>query len=58
MNVTFIGLGIMGWRMARNLMRHDDVTLTVFNRSPGMVATTSPRSMPIWRAGLMIADAS
>ncbi len=34
MNVTFIGLGIMGRRMARNLMRHDDVTLSVFNRSP------------------------
>ncbi|MDR9439760.1 MAG: NAD(P)-dependent oxidoreductase [Halomonas sp.] len=34
MNVTFIGLGIMGSRMARNLMRHDEVTLNVFNRSP------------------------
>lgn len=34
MKVAFIGLGIMGRRMARNLMRHDDVTLSVFNRSP------------------------
>ena len=32
MNVTFIGLGIMGSRMARNLLKHD-VTLTVYNRS-------------------------
>jgi len=34
MNVTFIGLGIMGSRMASNLLKHDDVSLTVFNRSP------------------------
>ncbi|MFE8071809.1 NAD(P)-dependent oxidoreductase [Marinobacteraceae bacterium S3BR75-40.1] len=34
MNVTFIGLGIMGSRMARNLLSHPDVTLTVYNRSP------------------------
>ena len=33
MNVTFIGLGIMGQRMARNL-RNNGVTLTVYNRSP------------------------
>lgn len=32
MNVTFIGLGIMGQNMARNLLPH--CTLTVFNRSP------------------------
>ncbi|MCK2182808.1 NAD(P)-dependent oxidoreductase [Halomonas getboli] len=34
MNVTFIGLGIMGSRMARNLLAHDGIALTVFNRSP------------------------
>ncbi|GAA5175739.1 MULTISPECIES: NAD(P)-dependent oxidoreductase [Halomonadaceae] len=34
MKVAFIGLGIMGRHMARNLMRHDDLTLSVFNRSP------------------------
>lgn len=32
MNVTFIGLGIMGRRMAQNLLNHD-VNLTVYNRS-------------------------
>ncbi|BES72862.1 NAD(P)-dependent oxidoreductase [Marinobacter nanhaiticus D15-8W] len=32
MKVTFIGLGIMGQRMARNLLPHVD--LTVWNRSP------------------------
>ncbi|MGD9017509.1 MAG: NAD(P)-dependent oxidoreductase [Desulfobacterales bacterium] len=32
MNVTFIGLGIMGSRMAKNLLK-GGVTLTVFNRS-------------------------
>ncbi|MHB0775965.1 NAD(P)-dependent oxidoreductase [Halomonas sp. WWR20] len=34
MNVAFIGLGIMGSRMARNLMQHPEVNLTVYNRSP------------------------
>jgi 3-hydroxyisobutyrate dehydrogenase/glyoxylate/succinic semialdehyde reductase len=34
MNVSFIGLGIMGSRMANNLLKHDGITLTVFNRSP------------------------
>jgi len=34
MNVSFIGLGIMGSRMARNLLKHEGITLTVFNRSP------------------------
>lgn len=33
MNVTFIGLGIMGQRMAQNLLK-GDVSLTVYNRSP------------------------
>ena len=33
MNVTFIGLGIMGSRMAQNLLKND-VALTVYNRSP------------------------
>ena len=32
MNVTFIGLGIMGSRMAQNLLKNG-VTLTVYNRS-------------------------
>lgn len=32
MNVSFIGLGIMGSRMAANLLKHQ-VALTVFNRS-------------------------
>jgi 3-hydroxyisobutyrate dehydrogenase len=32
MKVTFIGLGIMGSRMAKNLLKNN-VTLTVFNRS-------------------------
>ncbi|MGB3778265.1 MAG: NAD(P)-dependent oxidoreductase [Tunicatimonas sp.] len=34
MNVTFIGLGIMGSRMARNLL-NNNVKLTVYNRSDG-----------------------
>ncbi|KPP99342.1 NAD(P)-binding domain-containing protein [Marinobacter sp. HL-58] len=38
MNVAFIGLGIMGNRMASNLLRHDGITLTVFNRSPEAMA--------------------
>jgi len=33
MNITFIGLGIMGKRMAQNLLK-SDATLTVWNRSP------------------------
>ncbi|MEO1254693.1 MAG: NAD(P)-binding domain-containing protein, partial [Bacteroidota bacterium] len=32
MNISFIGLGIMGSRMAANLLK-SDVNLTVFNRS-------------------------
>lgn len=38
MNVSFIGLGIMGSRMASNLLRHDGITLTVFNRSSEAMA--------------------
>lgn len=34
MNITFIGLGIMGSRMAANLLKNN-VLLTVFNRSAG-----------------------
>ena len=37
MNVAFIGLGIMGSRMARNLLQDDSLSLIVFNRSPGPV---------------------
>lgn len=38
MNVTFIGLGIMGSRMARNLLqKRPDINLTVFNRSQAPV---------------------
>ena len=33
MQVTFIGLGIMGSRMAKNLLKNN-IKLTVFNRSP------------------------
>jgi 3-hydroxyisobutyrate dehydrogenase/glyoxylate/succinic semialdehyde reductase len=33
MNITFIGLGIMGKRMAQNLLK-SDASLTVWNRSP------------------------
>ncbi|MEM9829035.1 MAG: NAD(P)-dependent oxidoreductase [Bacteroidota bacterium] len=36
MRVAFIGLGIMGSRMARNLLKQE-VELTVFNRSPEAV---------------------
>lgn len=35
MNVTFIGLGIMGSRMAHNLIQDSSLTVTVFNRSAG-----------------------
>ncbi|MGB8714603.1 MAG: NAD(P)-dependent oxidoreductase [Onishia taeanensis] len=38
MNVTFIGLGIMGGHMARNLLDTPAVSLTVFNRSPEPMA--------------------
>nr|WP_181550175.1 NAD(P)-dependent oxidoreductase [Desulfosalsimonas propionicica] len=34
MKIAFIGLGIMGKAMARNLLKHDNAMLTVFNRSP------------------------
>jgi 3-hydroxyisobutyrate dehydrogenase/glyoxylate/succinic semialdehyde reductase len=33
MNISFIGLGIMGSRMACNLLKHENSKLTVFNRS-------------------------
>ncbi|MEL6535230.1 MAG: NAD(P)-dependent oxidoreductase [Bacteroidota bacterium] len=33
MNVTFIGLGIMGSRMANNILSLPEVSLTVYNRS-------------------------
>ncbi|MGM0417856.1 MAG: NAD(P)-dependent oxidoreductase [Thermodesulfobacteriota bacterium] len=33
MNISFIGLGIMGSRMASNLLKHENSNLTVFNRS-------------------------
>lgn len=51
MNATFIGLGIMGSRMARNLLRHDDITLTVFNRSADAMA-------PLKEAGARTADSA
>lgn len=38
MNVAFIGLGIMGSRMARNLLKSEGIDLKVFNRSPGAVS--------------------
>ncbi|WP_336366118.1 NAD(P)-dependent oxidoreductase [Marinobacter sp. C2H3] len=34
MNVAFIGLGIMGSRMSRNLLDAPNLSVTVFNRSP------------------------
>ncbi|MEQ8705649.1 MAG: NAD(P)-dependent oxidoreductase [Phaeodactylibacter sp.] len=37
MNITFIGLGIMGKRMALNLLQ-SDATVTVWNRSPEPIA--------------------
>ncbi|MBW4934074.1 NAD(P)-dependent oxidoreductase [Marinobacter sp. F4206] len=37
MNVAFIGLGIMGSRMARNLLKDSSLSLTVANRSPAAV---------------------
>lgn len=38
MNVAFIGLGIMGSRMARNLLKSEGNELKVFNRSPEAVS--------------------
>lgn len=51
MNVSFIGLGIMGSRMANNLLKHDGITLTVFNRSPEAMA-------PLENAGARAADSA
>ncbi|NMT64424.1 NAD(P)-dependent oxidoreductase [Marinobacter orientalis] len=51
MNVSFIGLGIMGSRMANNLLKCDDITLTVFNRSPEAMA-------PLEKAGARAADSA
>ncbi|HAA10676.1 MAG TPA: NAD(P)-dependent oxidoreductase, partial [Cytophagales bacterium] len=33
MNVTFIGLGIMGSRMAKHILSVSNISLTVYNRS-------------------------
>ncbi|KXS38891.1 NAD(P)-dependent oxidoreductase [Modicisalibacter sp. 'Wilcox'] len=38
MKASFIGLGIMGRRMARNLLAHEGLELTVANRSPEPLA--------------------
>ncbi len=51
MNVAFIGLGIMGSRMARNMLKHDEITLTVFNRSPEAM-------VPLKNAGARIANSA
>ncbi|TYC57644.1 NAD(P)-dependent oxidoreductase [Marinobacter sp. BW6] len=51
MNVAFIGLGIMGSRMAKNLLKDDGISLTVFNRSSE--ATTA-----LERAGANAADSA
>jgi len=51
MNVAFIGLGIMGSRMATNLLKHEGITLTVFNRSPEAMA-------PLKNAGAQAADSA
>lgn len=51
MKVAFIGLGIMGSRMASNLLKHDGITLTVFNRSPGAMG-------PLKNAGARAAESA
>ncbi len=51
MNVAFIGLGIMGSRMANNLLNHNGIKLTVFNRSPEAMA-------PLKNAGARTADSA
>ena len=51
MNIAFIGLGIMGSRMAKNLLEHEGSELTVFNRSPGAMA-------PLENAGARAADSA
>lgn len=51
MNISFIGLGIMGSRMAHNLLQHEGSTLTVFNRSPESMA-------PLMKAGARAADSA
>lgn len=51
MNVAFIGLGIMGSRMATNLLKHEGITLTVFNRS-------SEAMVPLRKAGAQAADSA
>ncbi|MBZ9557877.1 MULTISPECIES: NAD(P)-dependent oxidoreductase [Modicisalibacter] len=59
MNVTFIGLGIMGRRMAANLLDNPDVTLTVCNRSLGPVAeleAAGARAADDWTTAVRDAD--
>ncbi|MDT8408411.1 MAG: NAD(P)-dependent oxidoreductase [Wenzhouxiangellaceae bacterium] len=51
MNVAFIGLGIMGSRMAKNLLEYEGIELTVFNRSPEAMA-------PLESAGAGAADSA
>lgn len=46
MNVAFIGLGIMGSRMANNLLRHEGIALSVFNRSPEAMAPLKAAAVP------------
>jgi 3-hydroxyisobutyrate dehydrogenase-like beta-hydroxyacid dehydrogenase len=48
MKIGFIGLGIMGSRMAANLLRHD-YSLVVFNR-------TREKAEPLRKAGAIVAD--
>jgi 3-hydroxyisobutyrate dehydrogenase-like beta-hydroxyacid dehydrogenase len=48
MKIGFIGLGIMGSRMAANLRKHD-YSLVVFNRTPG-------KAEPLLKRGATLAD--
>lgn len=58
MNISFIGLGIMGSRMANNLLKENGISLTVFNRSPGaMTALEKAGAKTARSARAAVADA-
>ena len=50
MRTTFIGLGIMGSRMAQNLLKND-VALTVFNRSVGPMRQLEKSGATVAKSG-------
>ena len=59
MNVASIGLGIMGSRMAKNLLKDAGISLTVFNRSPEAVTvleTAGAKAADSARAAVAGAD--